>query len=62
MADYKHEAHSWRKPKRYPWMVCQNCGLVALKNPLTEWAINKGCNYKEASGYSDAIKKHTRLF
>lgn len=39
MSEYKHEAHSWRKPKRYPWMVCQNCGLVALKNPLTEWAI-----------------------
>ena len=62
MSEYKYEPHSWRKPKRYPWLVCQHCGLVALKNHLTEWAIGKGCNYKDAVGHKNAVEKYTKLF
>lgn len=41
---YKMEPHHPVKWKGIPWVVCQKCGLVYLRNPLTEWSIKHGCN------------------
>ncbi len=60
--EYKYEAHNWKKPKRLPWSVCVHCGLVSLNNPLTRWATDKGCNYKDAPNYQQTVLKHTQLF
>lgn len=36
--------HRWYAPKRLPWFrFCIVCGLLALKNAVTEKAIKKGC-------------------
>ncbi len=36
--------------------VCQGCGLLRLRNDLTEWAVKRGCDYREAAGYADALR------
>lgn len=35
--------HSTKTMKRFPWPVCQYCGLVYLKNEATKKAIRAGC-------------------
>ena len=40
MGDQKH---NWKKVKGYKWAICSRCDLVALKNKVTEKAINKPC-------------------
>ena len=60
--EYTYEPHQFYKPKRLPWMICRCCGLVTLSNPLTEWSIKKGCNYKDAPNFQQVVLKHTKLF
>jgi len=56
---YKYEPHhfSW---KVNHWNVCTGCGLVALKTKITEWCIEKGCNYKDHPSYKYRLKKLTK--
>lgn len=35
--------HHPRKLGRLSWLVCRFCGLVYLRNAVTEAAIRKGC-------------------
>lgn len=32
---------------RFPWPVCQRCGLVALKNEATRRALRQPCGANE---------------
>lgn len=41
---YTFEPHKPIKRKQYSWPVCQWCGLLYLKNDITNWCIRKGCN------------------
>lgn len=43
--EYKYVAHCGKKEKVLPWLVCQRCGLIYLKNAFTHWSIDKGCKY-----------------
>lgn len=36
--------------------VCVKCGLLRLKNLLTEWCVAKGCYFDESPGYRDALR------
>lgn len=29
--------------KRFPWAVCDKCGIIALKNQLTAKKMNRQC-------------------
>lgn len=53
---YKYVAHSFNRTivgKQY----CSKCGLMALNNSFTRWAIDKGCmNYLHPS-YRNQWKK-----
>lgn len=31
------------RAKRFPWLVCQHCGLVSLRNDATRKALKVGC-------------------
>lgn len=42
MSEEKQE-HRWVKMKRSPWLVCQRCDLLLLKNPATERRVRAGC-------------------
>lgn len=54
---YKFEAHKPIKiTKRFPYLVCQYCGLVYLKNQITKWCIAKGCLHEIHKDYKNQIK------
>lgn len=38
---------------------CQNCGLVALNNSFTRWAIDKGCLNEYHSQYQNKRRRLT---
>jgi hypothetical protein len=35
--------HQWKKYRNIQWLVCKCCGLVYLRNALTERAVREGC-------------------
>ncbi len=37
--------------------VCGECGLMRLKNLLTDWCAARGCRYDEAPGYEEALRE-----
>lgn len=37
------QGHRWVKLKRSPWLVCQRCDLLLLKNAATERRVRAGC-------------------
>lgn len=40
----ERQGHHWITPKRLGWLTfCWRCGLVALRNSLTQKAIKAGC-------------------
>ena len=47
-----------------PWVTlgktgksyCKKCGLVNLRNPLTEWCIAKGCDYDLHTQYANRVR------
>jgi len=44
---YKFEPHRPSKLASLPWMHCQKCGLVYLRNAFSQWAIRMGCNNED---------------
>jgi len=51
---YKFEPHKPRQlTKRFPWPVCQFCGLVFLKNKATKWCIKTGCMHELHRDYKN---------
>jgi len=55
---YKMRPHSWNASV-VGFEYCSTCGLVNLKNPITRWCSDKGCDYHEAPGYRKKIKELT---
>lgn len=41
---YKLEPHVFKVSKKLPWLRCQRCGLLNLRNELTAWCMKMGCN------------------
>lgn len=57
---YKNEAHSFDL-RTAGKQVCSNCGLVALNNQFTAWAIRMGCRHKDHPSYSSKRYETTKL-
>ena len=53
---YSYESHSTQKIKGMPWLYCKHCGLVFLRNKLTNWCAKMGCNYSYHKNYESQIK------
>ncbi len=53
---FKQEPHSFQPVKRLPYQVCTGCGLVRLRNPLTDWCVRYGCNHAEHPGFRAAVR------
>lgn len=56
------EAHVWWTSRVIPQSYCIGCGLIRLRNPLTDLAMDLGCNYKEHPQWPAAVHKHTQFF
>lgn len=52
---FKVEPHDFGSIRGLSWPVCKGCGLVRLRNPLTDWCIRHGCNAEDAPGYKAAV-------
>lgn len=60
--EYLYERHHFYLDKHAGKQVCAWCGLVALRNPASEWAIEKGCHHKLHPSYGSTMKKLTKQF
>jgi len=64
--------HSFSKLKRFPWLTCDHCGLVRLKNKASQKAERQECvppvvvfgmrvydpdDTKNVSAYREALKR-----
>lgn len=57
---YRFEPHQWRVDRPVARLtgraICVGCGVLRLKNLLTDWIIARGCNYGEHQGYPEALR------
>jgi hypothetical protein len=53
---YSFEAHTPTKLKGTPWLYCKHCGLVYLRNYITQWCIKMGCNNEYHPEYKMRLK------
>jgi hypothetical protein len=53
---YKNEPHNFNYHLTgTAYRYCVHCGLVAMRNELSQWAIKQGCNYKDHPSYSSKL-------
>ena len=47
--------HSWKSDRPVAKLtgraICTGCGLLRLKNLLTEWCVMRGCDYQDHPQY-----------
>lgn len=60
--EYTYERNHFYLDKHAGKQVCAWCGLVALRNPASDWAVEKGCNHKLHPSYYGTMKKLTKQF
>lgn len=53
---YKLEPHAFVPAKKLAWLRCKKCGLLTLRNQLTEWCERMGCNASDHPEYSSRCK------
>lgn len=53
---YKLEPHSFYLSKKLPWQRCKKCGLLSLRNELTEWCTRMGCNASDHPDYPNRLR------
>ncbi len=53
---YKLEPHLFSPVKRIAYLRCKHCGLLTLRNTLTEWCIRMGCNASDHADYSNRVR------
>jgi hypothetical protein len=56
---YKMIGHSFRLNSRIGKSVCDNCGLVALRNDFTNWSVRMGCMASDHTQYESARKRYS---
>lgn len=53
----QHEPHVFVSiTKRLTIPMCRKCGLVRLRNALSDWCVKHGCNYDEHPGFAEAMR------
>lgn len=57
---YKMVGHTFRPLRGTGKHYCRSCGLVALRNPFTDWCIHKGCNSENHPQYQSTLKRLTK--
>lgn len=49
---FDHEPHRFEKWRCLPWEICTKCGLVRLRNRITDFCVRHGCNAKDHPLYA----------
>lgn len=50
-------SHNWIKIKSLPWPICSGCGLLKLRNKLTDMAVSCGCDHEDHPRYQKLLRK-----
>lgn len=59
---YEYEQHTFQTDCRVGGkQFCLSCGLLALNNDFTSWAIRMGCKHKLHSSYANKRYENTKL-
>jgi hypothetical protein len=53
------EPHEFKTIRGFPWPVCTGCGLVKLRNAITEWCVRHGCAHAERPEYKATLARLT---
>lgn len=53
--DYKYQPHTFIVMKGVGKQICKSCGLMALRNDITNWCINKGCYAEDHPEYQKTL-------
>jgi hypothetical protein len=53
---YKLEPHAFAPSKKLAWLRCKTCGLLTLRNALTDWCIRMGCNASDHPEYTSKCR------
>lgn len=59
---YKMQDHAFFQHKRIGKSVCRKCGLIALNNEFSNWAMKNGCNNEEHPSYESKRKSVNNWF
>ena len=57
---YKHEPHTFVH-RAGGKMFCHVCGLIALNNAFSDWAVKMGCMHKDHPSYQSKRYQFTKL-
>lgn len=57
---YKYKGHTFKPMKDIGKQVCSCCGLMALRNEISQWCIKKGCNYSDNPHYKKTLKRMSK--
>ncbi len=55
---YKFVPHAFTRSV-CSYRYCAKCGLIRLHNALTDWCVDKGCNYDDHTQYAAKVHKLT---
>lgn len=59
---FKPEQHNFTKDAKVcHWQYCTKCGILALRNEFSQWAVKVGCNYADHPSYA-AQRNRTNPF
>ena len=53
------DAHEFARLKAIPWPICRRCGLVWLRNPISDWAVRHGCGHADRPDYRAVLARLT---
>lgn len=53
---YVFEAHHFARMKCVAYLRCKHCGLLTLRNVLTEWCTRMGCNANDHPEYASRVR------
>jgi len=56
---YKLEQHSFTGWRICSWLCCTRCGLLRLRNALTDEAVRLGCNSADHPRWRQTVHQHT---
>lgn len=52
--------HAWKTDRPVAKLtgraVCIGCGVLRLRNLLTDWIVARGCQYESHPGYREALR------
>lgn len=57
---YKYESHNFILMKGIGKHVCKRCGLVSLRNEISQWCVDKGCYYEDHNQHDLVLKRLTK--